>query len=335
MISIIVPIYNTEKYLEKCLESIQNQTFTDFEVIMVDDGSTDISAEICKNFANEDSRYKYFYKDNGGEGSARNYGLSKVTGNYITFVDSDDYVAYDYLEVLSADISKGYDIIQCGMYICNGCDQIVLSAKGEYHDNDFIKLVLKRDFPIFLLQTTTTKLYKTELLRKSGILFDSKVIKSVDSLFNTMLLPFVHDILIKDVPKYYYRQDNSYVSKMKPSFNKIYQSIRVGNITSQIRFDLIKELQIENDPEIIQGFQTAICIIYISNAHEIETGGFSNVDKQRLYESFFSVMNYPINTAIDGFEGTDKKIALACAKKDRKTIARIYRLRRIKAKILR
>lgn len=90
VVSIIVPIFNQETYLRECLESISTQSFSDFEVIMVDDGSIDLSAEICREFGNKDRRFKYIYKNNGGVSSARNVGLACAKGNYVIFVDSDD-----------------------------------------------------------------------------------------------------------------------------------------------------------------------------------------------------------------------------------------------------
>lgn len=116
-ISIIVPIYNVEKYIFKCLESIVNQSFTDFEVILVDDGSTDNSSIICNKFVTEDSRFKYFYKNNGGLSDARNYGLNYAKGKYVVFIDSDDFIEKKYLEILYKEI-KGTcsDICICSFY---------------------------------------------------------------------------------------------------------------------------------------------------------------------------------------------------------------------------
>ena len=206
--------------------------------------------------------------------------------------------------------------------------------EAEYNDLEFIKLVLRRGYPIFLFQTTVTKLYSRRFIDNSGILFDEEAIRSEDCVFNTELLPYIRSVKTINSIGYTYYQDNSYISKLKPSYNKIYQSIRVGNVTSKIRFDTIKKYHLENETGIDEGFQKAVCIIYISNAGEIETGGFNDDEKQRLYDSFFSVMDYPIDSAIDDFEGTDKKIALFCAQKNSKAISRIYRLRRLKKKIL-
>lgn len=100
LISVIVPIYNVENYLRMCLDSIQNQTYKNFECLLINDGSPDNSAEICREYVAKDSRFRYFEKENGGVSSARNLGVERSRGAYITFIDSDDWVDSDYLEVL-------------------------------------------------------------------------------------------------------------------------------------------------------------------------------------------------------------------------------------------
>ena len=106
MISVIVPIYNVEKYLIKCIESIINQTYKDLEIILVDDGSTDSSGKICDEFATKDNRIKVIHKKNGGLSSARNIGLDICKGNYISFIDSDDYIELDMYEKMIKIIVK-------------------------------------------------------------------------------------------------------------------------------------------------------------------------------------------------------------------------------------
>jgi len=112
LISIIVPIYNVEKYLRQCLDSIAAQTYQNFECLLINDGSPDNSADICREYAVKDSRFKYFEKENGGVSSARNLGIECSGGGaYITFIDSDDWVDSDYLEVLySAILEEQADI---------------------------------------------------------------------------------------------------------------------------------------------------------------------------------------------------------------------------------
>ena len=116
-ISIIVPVYNSEKYLGRCIESILGQTFDNFELILVDDGSTDNSLQICSLYAEKDSRIKVIHKKNGGTSDARNTGLAAATGNYITFMDNDDYALTTWLEkmYLATDNEK-YDIVKGGFY---------------------------------------------------------------------------------------------------------------------------------------------------------------------------------------------------------------------------
>lgn len=104
LVSIIVPVYNTEEYIRQCLDSILNQTYQNFECLLINDGSSDNSADICREFVAKDTRFRYFEKENGGVSSARNLGIERSEGAYITFVDSDDWVDSDYLEVLYSTI---------------------------------------------------------------------------------------------------------------------------------------------------------------------------------------------------------------------------------------
>ena len=106
LVSIIVPVYNASKYLENCLNSILKQTYNNIEVILIDDGSTDNSLEICKEYKKNDKRIKIIHKENGGISSVRNLGVKESKGKYICFVDSDDYIEKDYVEVLYSGIKK-------------------------------------------------------------------------------------------------------------------------------------------------------------------------------------------------------------------------------------
>ena len=100
MVSVIVPVYNVEKFLTRCVQSICGQTYTDFELLLVDDGSTDRSGECCELLAQSDQRIHVFHKENGGLSDARNYGLDRAAGEFVTFIDSDDYIGPDYLRIL-------------------------------------------------------------------------------------------------------------------------------------------------------------------------------------------------------------------------------------------
>ena len=117
LISIIVPIYKVEKYLEKCIESIINQTYSKLEIILIDDGSPDACGEICDEFAKKDSRIKVVHKKNGGLSDARNTGIQNATGEFFLFVDSDDYISHAMVEILYKTIKKhDADMVVCGYY---------------------------------------------------------------------------------------------------------------------------------------------------------------------------------------------------------------------------
>lgn len=117
-ISIIVPVYNVEKYLVKCLESILAQTFSDFEVLLVDDGSTDRSGQVCDDYAKKDIRFRVFHKENGGVASARQAGTDLATGDYIIHVDPDDWVESNMLEELYLKaVETGADVVICDYYV--------------------------------------------------------------------------------------------------------------------------------------------------------------------------------------------------------------------------
>jgi len=112
-ISVIIPVYNTEKYLKKCLDSVINQTYQDFEIIIVNDGSTDNSDKIIKEYTCKNpEKIKSYKKENGGLSSARNYGLSKATGEYISFIDSDDYIDHNLFNKLKGEMEKNTDLIK-------------------------------------------------------------------------------------------------------------------------------------------------------------------------------------------------------------------------------
>ena len=134
LISIIIPAYNVEKYISKCLESIIKQTYSNIEIILVDDGSTDKTSEICDEYEKKDDRIKVIHTENRGVSEARNKGLENVKGNWITFVDSDDWIEEDFCEVLLKKI-KDYDadIALCGYKRVteNSCEIIKTSGNDE------------------------------------------------------------------------------------------------------------------------------------------------------------------------------------------------------------
>ena len=134
MISVIVPIYKVEKYLRRCVDSILNQSYTDFELLLIDDGSPDNCPQICDEYARRDDRVRVFHKPNGGLSDARNYGIDRMKGDYVSFIDSDDYVGPDYLKILM-DLIKEYAVpVAAVTHLCvfNGETSFVSSNDTRY-----------------------------------------------------------------------------------------------------------------------------------------------------------------------------------------------------------
>ena len=172
-ISCIVPVYNVEKYLERCIDSILTQTFTNFELILVDDGSSDGCPAICEEYAKKDKRVKVIHKENGGLGYARNSGLDIACGEYITFVDSDDYIPNNAMEILMANI--GDSDICAGEHISFKCStpKYKNSIKSEVlYTVDVFRNILNIKLPY---NYQFGKLYKKELfetVRYSNLLYE-------------------------------------------------------------------------------------------------------------------------------------------------------------------
>lgn len=162
-ISIIVPIYNSEAYLEKCLFSLQAQTYSNLEVLMIDDGSTDRSAEICIKYSNADKRFQYYYQENQGQSAARNHGLQRANGDIIGFCDSDDWVSPDYYDLLCRPLTDSLcDCAICGYQITDGTNIILstLPQKDEILETKELALRFLEYTKDSMLNSVCNKLFR-------------------------------------------------------------------------------------------------------------------------------------------------------------------------------
>ena len=234
MISIIIPIYNAEKYLNECLKSIQQQTFSDFEVLMVDDGSKDSSAEICTTFERDDSRFHYVHQENAGVSVARNTGLARAKGEWISFVDADDTVDENFLQEM-LNQSDGVDLVSCDFT----SDNSNLGSKGS------VTLKNKYDFlkDIIYEKGKTPQLwslfYKREIIKDNNILFTPGCIRNEDyEFFMKYIILCENPVALTKYVGYYYRQNPSSVMHQQRSRNSVLMSIeastRVGDAVAGI-----------------------------------------------------------------------------------------------------
>ncbi len=214
-ISVIVPVYNVENYLKKCIDSILNQTLEDIEIILVNDGSTDSCKEICDEYARKDNRIKVIHKPNEGLSMARNAGIREARGQYIGFVDSDDYIAWDMYEMLYQNIiTYNADISICGLYNCYKEKSIPQYDGDEFlvmNNEEALKTALEG---IKFSVNAVNKLYKKELF--DNIEFPKGKL-SEDAFTIPKILSISSKIVFDSVPKYYYmhREDSITTSKFK------------------------------------------------------------------------------------------------------------------------
>lgn len=206
-ITIIVAIYNIEKYIEKCIQSLISQSYKNLEIILVDDGSSDNSAEICKKYETKDNRIQYLKKKNGGLSSARNFGIDNASGQYILFVDGDDYIRQDAIEILVAELSKNeYDIL-----VYNYC-----VVYGTEIKNPHIKLCSEEKNKKYILYTNSAcdKIFKTVFFKNNGIRFPEGIIYE-DLAIIPSLAGYTDNIGFLEEYLYYYVQRSSSIMHIK------------------------------------------------------------------------------------------------------------------------
>ena len=198
-ISIIIPVYKAEIYIHNCIESILAQTFKDFEVLLIDDGSPDKSGEICDKYAELDCRVRVFHNENGGVSFARQFGIDNARGEYTIHADPDDWVEPDMLEDLYAKAQEeDADMVMCDYFVNFKNEQQYRKSQPSALDH---KTVLKEMF-LQLTCSCWNKLIRRSCYIKYGIKFDPELSYCEDLMFNSSLL--LHDIRISYIPKAYY-----------------------------------------------------------------------------------------------------------------------------------
>lgn len=228
-ISIIVPVYKAEKYLHRCVDSLLAQTFTDFEVLLIDDGSPDSSGKICDEYAQKDNRVRVFHKENGGSASARQIGLDNAHGKYVILCDSDDWVENDMLEHLySKAENNNADIVLCDFFLNypDGKQRIVSHTKFNLSQERLIGYVLCQQ----INGSSCNKLVKRELYEKHNISYTPGINLGEDVLILLKLLQ--HPIRLTYLPRafYHYQRDrsrNSYTNRI--TFDSLRQLEYVHN----------------------------------------------------------------------------------------------------------
>lgn len=239
LLTVIVPVYNVEKYLRQCLDSVVNQTFKDLEIILINDGSTDSSLDICKEYCDKDDRVVVIDQENAGLAAARQTGLDNAKGEYIAFVDSDDYLELDmYDKMLAAARSTSAEIVFCNVYRNEDKKEEAYFPSGFYDRKGIEEVIFPRLLASFdqdgrentIRWCNWLRIYKKSLIDSNGIRFDKRFRRSQD-------LPFTFECTIYAKGYYYMGEEYLYHNRMNyESLSKGYTKNMWGLIKPLIQY---------------------------------------------------------------------------------------------------
>lgn len=247
LISIVIPVYQTEKYLWRCVESVMEQSYTNIQILLIDDGSTDKSPAICDNLALMDNRIKVIHQQNGGISSARNTGLSNASGEYIAFLDSDDFLHRHFLKYLLYHCVKHQaQLAACGLYTGSGTDFDGLSIKGDIQIFDRKEAFLSHR----LKAGVVGKLYKKELFKDLSFPVSDHFNYEDEALIYKLMYRSEQVVVTSKTLYYYYQNPSSTTRKenhYKPT--DFYEVLK-----ERIRFFADK------DRELLESSQEYLCL---------------------------------------------------------------------------
>lgn len=273
-LSVVIPVYNSEKYLSDCIDSVMNQTFTDFEIILVNDGSSDGSEIICKNYSSKYDQVETYTIPNSGSAYARNFGLEKSKGKYISFIDSDDWIhPYMFEEMTTLLKEKDVDIISCDLLNMKADGKEIAeysNCDGGYYNRERIKTEI---FP-FLINSKdltqhkwpmrmVTKIYNKEFLLKREIRFANDLKAAQDFVFSVTCMYYATSFYYCKNKYYYYYREN-FESRTHRHLHKAWENyLRMNNylkelLVNSIEYDFTNQLELSK----LHGVLSSISYVY-------------------------------------------------------------------------
>lgn len=276
MISVVIPVYNAEKYLHQCIDSVLHQTYQNIELIVVDDGSIDFSGKICEKYASIDQRVRYFHKANGGVSSARNYGICCAKGDYIVFVDSDDTVKPEMLEIL---LKNNCDFSMCGYELYDDISNTVsiqyscYKLSGTIHD--LVQNIRDYVSPPYLLGPCF-KLFKRTIIAANNVIFPPELSYGEDAIFVLEYLAYCKTVSVSSYVGYSYRKHGSESLSGKFLTNKIDINYRINTLIDAL-------LQKENIVERSKILEERMLECFVSYEKELICSSLSRQEKRKLF----------------------------------------------------
>lgn len=251
IVSVIIPCYNIAPHLERCVDSVLDQFYTNFELLLLDDGSTDATLEICKTYEKVDNRVRVFTHQNKGVSYTRNRGIKEAIGEFVMFVDGDDYVERDYIENHVINLEKDCITISGFLNEKNGVISKNINFKSILSNTD-VKCIQKSELLQLLkydaLSTPCCKLYSLKYIRQNHLFFDEKVTYQEDLLFNINYFSYFSRYkLINFFGYHYVAYDNSSTSRYHVNFDHTNQTFKQLSVfvNNQVEEDILKEFVLQ------------------------------------------------------------------------------------------
>lgn len=302
-VSVIIPIYNAEKYLEQCIQSVVNQTLKDVEIVLIDDGSTDGSAKICKDFMKQDSRITYYYKENEGLAAARQDGIERSLGQYIGFVDSDDWIEPDmYEKMYNAAKSCDGDVVLCNAFL----NDERIESKDRINSGMYNEYSIKKDIlPKTIIRidekgrrrnirwSNCLRIYKRQMIEENNISFNRTFRRCQDLPFTLDNMLVAKSFYYLDEYLYHNRQDAGSLSRgyTKDMWNLIKPLIQHINEALKTRTDI--DWKANNEA-------SAFFLTWDSIANEFK----KDAPKRLVKDHIFEIVNDPIcQEGLDRIDG--------------------------------
>lgn len=289
-ISIVIPVYNAARYIRQTLDSIRAQTYSDWELILVEDGSWDESPAICDEYGEKDSRIRVFHKENGGAAAARNYGIARTTGEYLAFVDADDLVEPVFLEKMIREYDENPEID----LVLTGYDRFYhddLNDKKEYLLGTNEREILNSKQEVALLFTVPktslsgvsvwAKLYRNWIVRENQIRFPEHISYEEDCCFNLQYYRHIRKAATIRTNLLHYRQQQESLSKMYRS--SMYSDL-VNGYRERVRF--FKEIGMKST-ELCK-LDTILLVVICNNYKKIATSNMKASERRQEYRKMLA-----------------------------------------------
>ena len=310
LISVIVPVYKVEQYLDKCLRSITEQTYRNLEIILVDDGSPDRSGAICDEWAERDSRVRVIHKENGGGGLARNTALDAATGELIAFVDSDDYIAPEMFAYLYSLMDGDTDIAECAYVETTGDDAVFSEGTGSVTAYSKEEAMAANIHDTVFRQLIWNKLYRREVVGDIRFPVGTKI---DDEFFTYRVLGNANKLILSGRVCYAYRQQSGSVMHQKYSLKRL-----EGLTAKAQRLEYLRK----HMPALVEAAQeelTMACLFGMQGTLECLTGEERQKARELIYRTLEQIGELPLGR----ISSAKRKILLFCSRRWTEATARI------------